>query len=183
MGNFVYIATSMDGYIAAPDGNLDWLDCVPNPQDDDLGFYAFMDRVDAVVMGRVTFETVAGFGMGWHYPKPGIILSSTLGSVPEPFADKVEVASGTPPHIVELADQRGYQNLYIDGGETIQRFLRADLIDEMIITEIPILLGGGVPLFTAMDAAKRFELVSTEVLLDHLVKKHWRRRADLDPVA
>ena len=76
MSNIVYIATSLDGYISAPDGGLDWLSSVPNPNGDDLGFSKFMDRVDAIVMGRVTFETVVGFGSGWHYPIPGIVLSS-----------------------------------------------------------------------------------------------------------
>jgi len=82
MSNIVYIGTSLDGYISAPDGGLDWLSYVPIPEGDDLGFSEFMKRVDAVVMGRKTFETVLGFGAGWHYPRPGIVLSSTLKSTP-----------------------------------------------------------------------------------------------------
>ncbi len=78
MSNIVYIGTSLDGYISAPDGDLDWLSYVPIPEGDDLGFSEFMDRIDAIVMGRKTFETLLGFGVGWHYPKPGIVLSSTL---------------------------------------------------------------------------------------------------------
>ena len=151
MSNIVYIGTSMDGYISAPDGSLDWLSYVPIPEGDDLGFSEFMERVDAVVMGRKTFETVLSFEMGWHYPKPGIVLSSTLKTVPEGFADHVQLASGTPSEIVQLAKKQGFENLYIDGGTTIQRFLREDLIDEMIITEIPILLGGGDRLFGELD--------------------------------
>ncbi|MEQ9451272.1 MAG: dihydrofolate reductase family protein [Pseudomonadales bacterium] len=178
MANIVYIATSIDGYISAPDGSLDWLDCVPNPDDDDLGFYSFIERVDAIVMGRITFETVVGFGLGWHYPVPGIILSTSLDAVPEGCEGKVQLARGSADDIVQLAHTQGYTNLYIDGGNTIQRFLQADLIDEMIITEIPILLGGGDRLFGHLDQQMRFHLVETETLLGQLVKRHYRRHPE-----
>jgi dihydrofolate reductase len=176
MTNIVYIGTSLDGYISAPNGSFDWLSYVPIPEGDDLGFAEFMDRVDAVVMGRKTFETLLGFGVGWHYPRPGIILSSTLKTVPEDFAEHVQLASGTPAEIVQLAQGQGFGNLYIDGGRTIQRFLREDLIDELIITEIPLLLGGGDRLFGELDHFLGFELVETKVLLNQLVRKHYRRK-------
>jgi dihydrofolate reductase len=142
MSNSVYIATSLDGYISAPDGSLEWLSSVSNPEDSDLGFSAFMERVDAVVMGRITFETVLGFGSGWPYSIPGIVLSSTMNSAPEDVAGHVQFARGSPGEIVELASKQGFDNLYIDGGKTIQNFLEEDLIDEFFITEIPLLLGG-----------------------------------------
>ena len=176
MSNFVYVGASLDGYISGPGGALDWLDYVPTPEGDDLGFSAFMDRVDAVVMGRHTFETLIGFGVGWHYPKPGIILSSTMASAPEEFADHVQFAHGTPTEIVELARRQGFDDLYVDGGVTVQRFLRDDLIDELIITEIPILLGGGTRLFGPLDRRLGFEHVETTVLLDQLVKRRYRRK-------
>jgi dihydrofolate reductase len=176
MSNIVYVGTSLDGYISARDGGLAWLEYVPNPEGSDLGFFEFMKRVDAVVMGRKTFETLIGFGVGWHYPNPGIILSTTLQSVPKEFADHVQLASGTPGQIVELARQQGFENLYIDGGNTVQRFLREDLIDEMIVTEIPILIGGGARLFGELDRHLGFELLGTEVLLGQLVRKHYRRK-------
>lgn len=178
MANIVYIGTSLDGYISGPDGDLGWLEYVPVPEGDDLGFSDFMDRIDAVVMGRKTFETLIGFGVGWHYPKPGIILSSTMTSAPKAFADHVEFASGTPGEIVKLAKSRGFENLYIDGGVTIQRFLRDDLIDEMIITTIPVLLGGGDQLFGDLDQRLDFEHVETTVLLKQMVKRRYRRKRD-----
>jgi dihydrofolate reductase len=174
--NIVYIATSLDGFISAPNGNLEWLETVPNPTEDDLGFSKFMDRVDAIVMGRVTFETVVGFEMGWHYPIPGIVLSSSMTSAPEGFAEHVKFASGSPKCIVQIAQEQGHENLYIDGGKTIQRFLDEDVIDELIVTEIPILLGGGDRLFGKLDQQLTFELLGTEVLLGQLVKKHYRRK-------
>lgn len=176
MTNIVYIGASLDGYISSSDGSLDWLSSVPNPDENDLGFSEFMERVDAIVMGRVTFETVLGFGLGWHYPIPGIVLSTTLESVPEAIAEQVQLAKGSPAEIMELAKQRGFHNLYIDGGNTIQRFLQEDLIDELIVTEIPILLGGGERLFGNLDQSLMFDLVSSEILLDQMVKKHHRRK-------
>lgn len=175
MTNIVYIATSLDGYIAPEDGSLDWLGTVPNPTGDDLGFGEFMARVDAIVMGRLTFETVQGFGIDWHYPIPGIVLSSTMTTIPDKFAENVQLTSGHPEQVAEFANAQGYKNLYIDGGNTVQRFLRADLIDELVITQIPILLGGGDRLFEKLPKQLEFELVSTEVLLGQLVKQHHKR--------
>jgi len=176
LSNIVYIATSLDGYISAPDGGLDWLSSVPNPTGDDLGFSKFMERVDAIVMGRVTFETVVGFGSGWHYPIPGIVLSSTMKSAPVGFADHVQFANGSPKEIVRIAHEQGFENLYIDGGKTIQRFLNEDLIDELIITVVPILLGGGDRLFGKLGQELTFEFLGTDVMLGQLVKKHYRRK-------
>ncbi len=178
MSNIVYIGTSLDGYISAADGNMDWLTYVPIPEDDDLGFSRFMAGIDAVVMGRKTFETLIGFGTGWHYQKPGIVLSSTLEKVPAEFADHVQLANGTPAEIVNLARRQGFEKLYIDGGRTIQRFLQDDLIDEMIITEIPLLLGGGDRLFGSLEQNLGFKLVNTQVLLGQLLRKHYLRKRD-----
>ncbi|MGI9287350.1 MAG: dihydrofolate reductase family protein [Pseudomonadales bacterium] len=176
MSNIVYIATSLDGYISSPDGKLDWLSYVPIPEGDDLGFAEFINRVDAVVMGRLTFETVVGFGAGWPYPVPGLVLSSTLSATSQDLADHVDFANGTPHEILELAKAKGFENLYIDGGKTIQNFMREDLIDELIISQIPLLLGGGDRLFGELDQRVNFELVSTETLLGQIVKSRYRRK-------
>lgn len=178
MSNIVYIATSLDGYISSSDGKLDWLNYIPVPEGDDLGFAAFIDRVDAIVMGRLTFETVVGFGTGWPYPVPGLVLSSTLSSAPQDFAAHVHFAKGTPHEIVELAKAKGLENLYIDGGKTIQHFLREDLIDELIISQIPLLLGGGDRLFGELGQWLNFKLVSTETLLNQIVQSRYRRKRD-----
>ncbi|MEM1129256.1 MAG: dihydrofolate reductase family protein [Pseudomonadota bacterium] len=176
MPNFVFIATSLDGYISAPDGGLDWLDAVPATDGDDGGFSAFMARVDLVVMGRITFDTVEGFGSGWPYPKPGLILSRTRNTAPDAFKDHVQFAQGAPQDIVATARARGFQNLYIDGGKTIRDFLDADLIDEMILTEFPILLGGGTRLFDRLEHSLSFDLLGSETLRGQLLQKHYRRR-------
>jgi dihydrofolate reductase len=178
--NYVYIGTSLDGYIADAEGGVDWLQVVTVPEGEDLGFAKFMSGIDAVIMGRVTFETLIGFGVGWHYGVPGIILSTTMTEVPPAFADHVSIASGAPAEIVELARSRGYENLYIDGGSTVQGFLRDDLIDELIISRLPVLLGEGVPLFGGFDKRLDLELVGSEVLLGQIVKSRYRRKRSRD---
>ena len=145
--NKVFIATSLDGYIADKDGGIDWLHTIPNPENIDLGFNSFMEGIDALIMGRNTYETVLGFDMEWPYGKPVFVLSSKLTNVPGNLKGKVYLMSGKLDDILNHIHQMGYSNLYIDGGHTIQKFLESDLIDEMIISTIPIVLGGGIPLF------------------------------------
>ena len=175
MSNFVFAGTSLDGYIADGEGKLDWLDMIPNPSGDDMGFGAFMSSIDGVVMGRVTFETVLSFGVEWPYSKPVFVLSRTLGKIPEELIGRVEIIQGTPEEITTMLTKRGYVNLYIDGGKTIQNFLNDDMIDEMIITRLPILLGGGIPLFGELPVHQIFSHISTDVYLDELVCSHYKR--------
>lgn len=177
MPNIVYIATSLDGYIADKKGELDWLHSIPNPDNLDLGWADFLRQIDALVMGRKTFETVCGFDVDWPYPVPVFILSNSMTSIPEAYRDKAEIVSGPLPEVVESINAKGFNTLYIDGGKTIQGFLQADLIDEMIITQIPILLGGGVPLFGELPAPLTFEHISTQVHLEAMVQTHYRRKS------
>ncbi|NTU72073.1 MAG: dihydrofolate reductase [Coriobacteriia bacterium] len=174
MPNLVYIATSIDGFIADAEGGIDWLTQIPNPDGSDYGFAEFMSGVDAVVMGRVTFETVATFS-DWPYDKPVFVLSSTLGSVPAELFGRAEILSGTPARVVELLRARGFDRLYIDGGRTIQGFLAQDLIDEMTITWVPVLLGGGVALFGELARPLWFAHTGSEELGAGFTKHHYRR--------
>lgn len=176
MPNIVYIATSLDGYIADKNGGLDWLHSVPNPDNLDLGWADFLGEIDALVMGRNTFETVCGFDVDWPYPMPVFVLTNSMTSIPEAYRDKAEIVSGALSDVVESINAKGFSKLYIDGGKTIQGFLQDDLIDEMIITQIPILLGGGVPLFGELSNPLTFEHVSTQVHLDAMVQTHYRRK-------
>ena len=176
MSNIVYIATSIDGYIADKEGGLDWLHVIPNPDHSDLGFGVFLDRIDAIVMGRKTFDTVCSFDCDWPYSKPVLVLSNSLASIPKEYKEKAELIRGPLVEVLKILNQKGYKNLYIDGGFTIQNFLKEDLIDEMIITRIPILLGGGIPLFGELFEKMTFEHVKTEVLLNAMVQSHYRRK-------
>ena len=146
MKNSVYIATSLDGYIADNNSSVDWLCEIPNPDNNDFGFNDFIKSIDAIFMGRNTFQQVLSF-YAWPYPKPVYVLSSTINKLPDELSEKVMILNIGPTEVVERLNNEGLKNLYIDGGQVIQNFLSADLIDELIITTIPILLGGGIPLF------------------------------------
>ncbi|MDP8208323.1 MAG: dihydrofolate reductase family protein [Candidatus Electryonea clarkiae] len=176
MSNIVYIATSLDSYIADRDGKLEWLNAVPNPEKSDFGYADFMDGIDALVMGRITFETVCGFDIEWPYSKPVFVLSRTLRSIPDGYGDKAEIISGSLQTVLTTLHEQSFNNLYIDGGKTIQSFLAEDLIDELIITRIPILLGGGTPLFGKLPNHLEFEHLNTEIFNNSMVQDHYRRK-------
>ncbi|WOO41129.1 dihydrofolate reductase family protein [Rubellicoccus peritrichatus] len=174
MANYVYIATSLDGFIATIDGGIEWLEDAPNPDGSDFGFSEFISRVDALLMGRHTFEKVLSFGQ-WPYSVPVYVLSNTLGSVPNELKEKAEIISGSPSSVVSELGAKHYKNLYIDGGRLIQSFLQEDLIDELIVTRFPKLLGKGIPLFGDLNESIDFEHVETEVIENYLVKSRYRR--------
>ncbi|MBC8045815.1 MAG: dihydrofolate reductase [Fimbriimonadaceae bacterium] len=177
MSNIVYIATSLDGYIAREDGSIDWLMEIPNPDNSDYGFSIFLERIDGIVMGRNTFETVLGFNE-WPYPKskPIFVLSNSLNVVPGNLSAKVEIVKGELKSIIESLKHKGMNDLYIDGGKTIQSFLKEDLIDEITITKIPILLGSGIPLFSKNNLELKFEHAETVVHNNILVKSKYLRK-------
>lgn len=172
----VYIAASVDGFIARPDGDVDWLD---NPayeaaEAEDYGYGAFMATVDALVMGRSSFEKVLSFD-SWPYGDvPVVVLSSGKPALPEALEDKVIREGGAPEGIVSRLAKRGFRHLYVDGGVTIQRFLQAGLIDEMIVTQIPILLGDGLPLFGATGKETPLQLVDSRSYANGFVQNHYR---------
>ncbi|KOO15014.1 diacylglycerol kinase [Vibrio xuii] len=178
MANIVFIATSLDGYIADKNGGLDWLQSVPNPDNIDMGFAPLMERVDALVMGRNTLEVVLSFGVEWPYSKPVFVLSNTLTQVPAGYEDKVFLVKGELKEVVQNLNEQGYMDLYIDGGKTIQSFLKEGLIDEMSITTIPVLLGGGSPLFGELDMMQSFKLVESQIHLDAIVQTTYHRTSD-----
>lgn len=178
MNCIVFIAQSLDGYIADKKGGLDWLHSVPNPDQIDMGFFQLMEKVDAVVMGRKTYEVVNSFGGEWPYSKPVYVLSNSLQEIPEHLHAKVSLMKGKPQEVIEKLNRKGLANLYIDGGTTIQQFLKEGLIDELIITTIPILLGGGSSLFGELDNAIQLELISSQLFLNQLTQAHYRLKRD-----
>lgn len=174
MANYVYIAVSLDGFIAKPDGGIDWLNEAPNPNGSDFGFSEFIARVDAILMGRATYEKVLTFDH-WPYHIPVMVLSNTLKEVPDDLVGKVQIVSGALVHVITQLGAQGFTNLYIDGGRVIQSFLREDLIDELIVTRFPILLGKGIPLFSELNDTLDFSHMETEVIENYLVKTRYRR--------
>ncbi|MBG5919833.1 dihydrofolate reductase family protein [Providencia stuartii] len=177
MRNIIYIATSLDGYIADANNLLDWLFSVPNPEQDDMGFSAFMQRIDAVVMGRNTFETVCNFDGEWPYNKPVFVLSNSMKAIPEKLIGKaIHLVRGDITGVIDSIHRAGFHTLYIDGGSAAKQCLVEDLIDEMIITTVPILLGGGTPLFGHVKEPLQFIHVKSERYFDYMVKNTWYRQ-------
>ena len=174
MSIHVYIATSLDGFIARDDGSLDWL---PGADGDaaagdgeDYGYQAFIESVDVLMMGRHTFETVLGFG-DWPYGElPVAVLNSGSVSIPAALTATVFALGGTPAQVLRSLQERGFEHVYVDGGQTIQRFLRAGLIDALTITRVPVLLGSGRPLFGALPADVALRHVETTAYASGLVQ-------------
>ncbi len=172
MANFIFIATSIDGFIATKNGGIDWLNDIPNPTNSDFGYSDFMEKIDALVMGRNTFEKVQSFGE-WPYSKKVFVLSRSLKTIPEKLKNKVEIISGDLKSIVSKLNAKGYKNLYIDGGKVIQGFLAENLINEMVITKVPILLGDGIPLFTTLSNPIKFSKVEVKEYNNYLVQTRY----------
>jgi dihydrofolate reductase len=167
----VFIATSLDGFIARRDGSIDWLP-TPEPGGEDYGYHAFMDTIDAVVMGRNTYESVVAMG-GWTYPKPVVVLSSHAIQVSKALSETVVNMGGSPAEIVAQCANRGWNSLYVDGGVTIQRFMAAGLIERLIVTRVPVLLGEGLPLFGAVSHDMALTHVRTEAYESGLVQSEY----------
>ena len=171
----VFIATSLDGFIARPDGALDWL---PGDDVEPHGYDEFMATVDVLVIGRKTFDTVMTFGAWPFGAKPVVVLSSRPASVIAPAGAMCEAMAGTPEQVLHRLASRGMRHAYVDGGITIQRFLAARLIQRMIITRIPVLLGDGIPLFGALAHDIRFVHVATHAYASGLVQSEYIMAAE-----
>jgi dihydrofolate reductase len=155
----IFIGTSLDGFIARRNGALDFL---PPDGGEAHGYDEFLASVDVIVIGRNTFETVLGFGPPWPYGRRRVVVLSTRPlDLSVVKGGRVEQMAGEPAQIVAQLAASGAQNLYIDGGVTIQGFLRAGLIQRLIITRVPVLIGEGIPLFGPLPRDIRLHHVST----------------------
>jgi dihydrofolate reductase len=154
----VFIGTSLDGFIARPNGDLDFL---PPGGGEPHGYDEFIASVDVIVIGRKTFETVLTLG-SWPYgDKRVVVLSSRPVDLSAASGGVVEQMAGPPAQIVSQLAASGAHHLYVDGGITIQGFLRAGLIQRLIITRVPVLIGDGVPLFGSLGRDIRLRHVAT----------------------
>ncbi len=172
----VFIAASLDGFIARPDGDIDWLHRpeYAMPDGDDFGYKRFIASVDALVMGRNSFEKVLSFP-SWPYDgTPVVVLSSRPRAIPTHLQNKVEVVNSSPADLVKALAAQGKKHLYIDGGITIQHFLQAGLIDEITLTQIPVLLGAGLPLFASIGREIALELVESRSADNGFVQSRYR---------
>ena len=160
----VFVATSLDGFIARVGGELDWLDAQNAivPEGEDCGYNAFIESVDSLIMGRKTYEKVLSFGQWPYGDKPVIVLSHNKIEIPDRLAPTVSHSSESPKALYERFKQEGVQRLYIDGGITIQQFLMEGFIDEIAITVIPIILGSGIPLFGQLEKEIQLKHIKTK---------------------
>lgn len=139
----VFVGTSLDGFIARVNGDLDFL---PPGGGEPHGYVEFMATVDALVIGRNTYETVLSFDT-WPYGEKPVFVLSTQEIAPAPLGAVVERTSGEPAEILSQLAERGIEHVYVDGGITIQQFLRAGLVQRLTITRVPVLIGTGIPFF------------------------------------
>jgi dihydrofolate reductase len=168
----VFVGTSIDGFIARQNGDLDWL---PAGGGEPHGYDEFIATVDTIVIGRNTFETVLAFE-AWPYgDKRVVVLSSEPVDLSAAAArgGVVEQMGGPPAEIVSNLAARGARHLYVDGGITIQRFLRAGLIDRLVITRVPVLIGDGIPLFGSLPQDIRLRHVATRSYPSGLVQSEY----------
>ncbi|HVH66384.1 MAG TPA: dihydrofolate reductase family protein [Gemmatimonadales bacterium] len=165
----MFVGTSLDGFIARSDGALDFLEAGGNVPH---GYDEFMATVEALVIGRKTYETVLGFG-GWAYNKKPVFVLSSRPIPSPPRGAVVEQLTGAPAAIVSQLAARGIRHVYVDGGITIQRFLEAGLIDRLIITRVPVLIGTGIPLFGPLSRDIALKHVATRQYAGGLVQSEY----------
>ena len=167
----VFVGTSVDGFIARPNGALDFL---PEGGGEPHGYAEFFASVDALVIGRNTLEIVRAFPEWPYGDKRVIVLSSRPLDLSKVRGGKVEQMSGPPREIISQLESRGMGHIYVDGGVTIQQFLRDGLIQRLIITRVPVLIGQGIPLFGSLPRDIRLQHVETQHFRSGLVKTEYR---------
>ena len=165
----VFVGTSLDGFIARPNGELDFLDAAGN---EPHGYEEFFASVDALVIGRKTYETVLGFGT-WPYGAKPIFVLSTHALDPAPAGAIVEHMSGAPAEIVSQLEARGIKHIYVDGGITVQRFLDAGLVQRLIVSRVPVLIGEGIPLFGPLSRDITVRHVATRQYASGLIQSEY----------
>ena len=165
----VFVGISVDGFMARADGSLDFL---PEGGGEPHGYDEFMSTVDALVIGRKTYETVLGFD-SWAYGEKPVFVLSSRELAPPPAGAVVERLFGEPEDIVATLDRRGFHHLYVDGGVTIQGFLRAGLVQRLVMTRVPVLIGSGVPLFGTIEHDIRLKHIATRSYASGLVQSEY----------
>jgi dihydrofolate reductase len=165
----VFVGTSLDGFIARADGTYDFL---PTGGGEPHGYREFFDSVDALVIGRKTFETVLAFET-WPYEGKPVFVLSRRPLAPAPSVAQVERLSGEPAAIVSALEERGIRHIYVDGGSTIQQFLAAGCIDRLIVTRVPVLIGTGISLFGPLPHDLVLKHVATRQFSSGLVQSEY----------
>lgn len=165
----LYIATSLDGYIAKPNDDLSFLSMV-QVKDEDYGYAAFIETVDTVIMGRKTFDWVTSQISDLPHLHTYVITRTE-----RPPIGKTQFYTGNLNELVAKLKSRSGKNIYCDGGaEIVNELLRTHLIDEFIISVIPVLLGGGTKLFKNERPEQKLSLVTAKTFESGLVQLHYK---------
>lgn len=170
----VFIAISLDGFIARDDGDISWLLDRDDPTEDH-GYTAFIADKDAIVMGRGSYEKALTFD-SWPYDRPVVVLSKQLAdtAVPQELNGKVGFSAAAPKEVMAELAAQNMRRVYVDGGQVVQSFLRDGLVTDMVITTVPVLIGSGRPLFGALCQDIDLELVSSRSFPSGLVQSSYR---------
>lgn len=175
----VYLACSLDGFVAGPEHDLEWLhETVPDAPPADpgaLGFEAFLGECGAMLMGRTTYDVVRGFG-AWPYGELPVHVATHRPLDPEPPATVRAVAGSIDALLDEALAVAGGRDVYLDGGALVRSALDADRIDELVITWVPVLLGQGVPLWQGLVRSHKLRFEAVDRFEGGLVQVKLRRR-------
>lgn len=171
----LYIAMSLDGYIAKPNDDLSFLSMVEK-EGEDYGYAAFVASIDTVIVGRKTYDWVCANMDGFHHSdKESYIMTRTS----RPNIGNLTFYTKSPSELLEQIRTKEGKNIFVDGGaETATLFMKADLVDEYIISIIPILLGEGTRLFKDNRPEQTLELITTKHFDKGLVQVHYKRKRD-----
>lgn len=168
----VFVGASVDGFIARPNGELDFL---PPGGGEPHGYDEFIATVDAIVIGRKTFETVLGMEQ-WPYADNRVVVLSSQQVDLSKARGVVEHMAGSPAEILSQLASSGTRHVYVDGGVTIQGFLRAGLVHRLFITRVPVLIGEGIPLFGSLPGDIQLRHVATRHYPSGLVQSEYQVR-------
>ena len=177
-----FIASSADGYIATEEGGVEWLELAGNTQVDmvdqeDMGFAAFMATIDCMIIGRKCMEKLSNFDLSpeqWPYgDRRIIVLSKTLAELPDNMKRRAELYGGEIHPLIERLTHDGLTHAYVDGGTTITSFINLQLMTQLIVTQVPVLLGKGLPLFGELNNTTQLRQAQAHVYPNDFIQTRY----------
>ncbi|HMQ06041.1 MAG TPA: dihydrofolate reductase family protein [Saprospiraceae bacterium] len=158
----LYIATSLDGFIARPDGRIDWLTSVPDPRTGDYGYAALLESIGTVIMGRKTYEEIIGFDVDWPYIGLDTYILTNNYELKILYPD-IQILTGSVKEFITALKELAKKDIWlVGGGQVVTQFLNDEILDKMIITIIPKIIGEGIPLFAKTPKESKWKLIETK---------------------
>lgn len=165
----LYIASSIDGYIAGPKGELDWLNAIEAPKEGDYGYSDLLNRTNVIIMGRKSYDMIIGFGIDWPYPEHKSYVITTDSKYTSSTPNTEIISTNVNEFITQLKLNNDKDIWLMGGGKLISHFLMENLLDEMILTSVPVMLGNGISLFPSSPKGSNWSLLKSEVFETGLV--------------